>query len=90
MWRKRRQRQPREAAGTVLVDSGADDHICHPELKKERRIHVANKLSHHGTRYVNLTVGTQGQRTNIDFQVADISDNIFSLENLLRSVLVFR
>ena len=36
-----------------------------------------NTLSHHGTR-LNLTVGTQGQRANTDFQVADISDKILS------------
>ena len=27
--------QPKGPAGTVLVDSGADDHICHPNLSKE-------------------------------------------------------
>ena len=47
-------------------------------------------LSHHKTRHVNLTVGTQGQRVNNDFQVADISDNILSLEKLLRNGFVFR
>ena len=49
-----------------------------------------NTLSHHGTRHVNLTVGTHGQRANIDFQVAGISDNILSLGKLLRNGFVFR
>ena len=26
---------PRGPAGTLLVDSGADDHICHPDFAKE-------------------------------------------------------
>ena len=42
-----------------------------------------------GTRYVNLRVGTQGQRANIDFQIANISDNILSLGKLLRNGIVF-
>ena len=48
-----------------------------------------NPLSHHGTRHVNLSVGTRGQRANIDFQIADISDNILSLVKLLRNGFVF-
>ena len=35
-------------------------------------------------------VGRQGLRANIDFQVADISDNILSLEKLFRNRLAFR
>ena len=76
---------PRGPAGTMLVDSGADDHNCHPEFAKEsplkRSVKLTlrdvqgNPLSHHGTRHVNLRVGTQGQRANIDFQIADISDD---------------
>ena len=27
--------KPRGPAGTLLVDSGADDHICHPDFAKE-------------------------------------------------------
>ena len=49
-----------------------------------------NALSHHGTRHVYLTVGTQGQRANIEFQVADIFDNKVSLENPLRNGFVSR
>ena len=75
---------PRGPAGTLLVDSGADDHICHP-----RDVQRGNPLSHHGTRHVNLSVGTGGQRANIDFQIADISDNIISLGKLLRNGFVF-
>ena len=33
--------------------------------------------------------GTQGQRANIDFQIADISDNMLSLGKLLRNGFVF-
>ena len=73
-------------AGTLLVDSGgADDHICHPDFAKEFQLKKSagltlrdvqgNPLSHHGTRHVNLSVGTRGQRANIEFQIADISDN---------------
>ena len=86
-------------AGTLLVDSGADDHICHPDfakeflLKKSAGVTVrdvqGNPLSHHGTRHVNLSVGTRGQRANSDFQIADISDNILSLGKLLRNGFVF-
>ena len=39
----------------------------------------SNPLSHHGTRHVNLSVGTRVHRANIDFKIADISDNILSL-----------
>ena len=91
---------PTKLAGTLLVDSGADDHICHPEYAKESpskkstglklRDVQGNTLSHHGTRHVNLTVGTQGQRANIDFQVADISDDRLSLDKLLRNGIVSR
>ena len=80
---------PRGPAGTLLVDSGADDHICHPDFAKEfplkkcagvtLRDVQGNPLTHHGTRHVNLRVGTRGQRAHIDFQIADISDNILSL-----------
>ena len=90
---------PRGPAGTLLVDSGADDHICHPDfakespLKKSVKLTLAdlqgNPLSHHGTRHVNLRVGTQGQRANIVFQIAAISDNILSLGKLLRNRFVF-
>ena len=68
---------PRSPAGALLVDSGADDHICHPDLAKESPLKKSvkltlrdvqgNPLSHHVTRNVNLKV---------DFQIADISDNI--------------
>ena len=71
-------------ASTLIVDSGADDHINHPKFamaissKKSTRLTLravqGNTASHDGTRHVNLTVGTQGQRADIDFQVADISD----------------
>ena len=64
---------PRGPAGTLLVDSGADDHICHPDFGKEfsliksvgstLRDVQGNPLSHQGTRHVNLIVGTGGQRT---------------------------
>ena len=91
---------PREPARTSFVDSGADDHICHPEFAKESpskksagltlRDVQGTTLSHHGTRNVNLTVGTQGRRANIDCQVADISDDILSLGKLLRNGFVFR
>ena len=47
-------------------------------------------LSHRGTRHVSLTVGTEGQRSDIDFQVADISHNMLSLEKTLRNGFVFR
>ena len=88
----------RNPAGTLLVDGGADDHICHPDFAKEfplkktvnlTRDVQGNPLSGHGTRHVNLRVGTQGQRANIDFQIADISDNIPSLGKLLRNGFVF-
>ena len=57
---------PRGLAGTLLVDSGADDHTCHPDVAKEsplkksvkltlRDVH-GNPLSHHGTRHVDLRV----------------------------------
>ena len=59
---------PRGPAGTLLVDSGADDHICHPDfaeespLKKNVKLTLrevqCNPLSHHDTRHVNLRVGT--------------------------------
>ena len=78
---------------------GADDHICHPDfanefpLKKGARVTLrdvqGNPLSHHGTQHVNLSVGTRGQRANIDFQIADISDDILSLVKLLRNGFVF-
>ena len=90
---------PRGPAGTLLVNSGSDDHICQPDFSKEfplkKSAGVAlrdvqgNPLSHHGTRHVNLSVGTRGQRANIDFQVAHISDNILSLGKLLRNEFVF-
>ena len=90
---------PRGPAGTLLVDSGADDHICHPDFAKEFPLKKSagvtlrdvqgNPLSHYGTRHFNLSVGTRRQRTNIDFQIADISDNIISLEKLLRNGFVF-
>ena len=85
----------------LLVDSGADDHLCHPEFAKES-LHLksaqdltlrdvqGNTLSHHGTRHVNVTVGTQGHRANIDFQVVDILDNKISFEKLFRNGFVFR
>ena len=86
---------PRGPAGTLLVDSGADDHICNPDSAKEfplkkiagvtLRDVQSNPLSHHGTRHVNLSVGTPGQRANIDFQIADTSDNILGLGKLLRN-----
>ena len=90
---------PRSPAGTLLVDSGADDHMCHPDfakefpLKKSMGLTLSDvqgiPLSHHGTRHVNLSVVTGGQRANIDFQIADISDNILSLGKLLRNGFVF-
>ena len=90
---------PRGLAGTLLFDSGADDHIFHPGLVKEsplkRSVRLTlrdvqgNKLPHHGTRHVILRVGTQGQRANIDFQIADKPDNVLSLGKLLRNGFVF-
>ena len=90
---------PRGPSGTLLVDSGADDHTCHLDFAKEfplkkcagvtLRDAQGNPLSHHGTRHVKLKVGTRGQRANIDFQIADISDNILSLGNFLRNGFVF-
>ena len=90
---------PRGPTGTLLVDSGGDDHICHPDFAKEsplkksvkltQRDVQGNPLSHHGTRHVNLRVGAQGQRANIDFQIADTSDNMLSLGKLLRNGFVF-
>ena len=61
---------PRGPAGILLVDSGADDHICHPDftktknpLKKSAGVKLrdvqGNPLSHHGTRHVNPSVGTR-------------------------------
>ena len=89
---------PRGPAGTLLVDSGADDHICHCVFAKESPSMKSTKLmlrdvqgnapSHHGRRHVNLTVGTQEQRATIDFQVADVCDNILSLGKLLRNGFV--
>ena len=88
----------RGPAGTLLVDSGAADHLFHHDFATESsskqstgklRDVQGNTLSHHGTR-LNLTVGTQGQRANIDFQVADISDKILSSRKLLRNGSVFR
>ena len=68
------------SGGTLLVDSGADDHICYPDFAQESpseksttltlRDVQGNPLSQHGTRHVNLRVGTQGQRVNIDFQTS--------------------
>ena len=86
---------PRGPAGTLLVDFGADGHICHPDFAKEfpgvtLRDVQGNPLSHHGTRHVNLSVSTRGQRANIDFQIADISNNILSLGKLLRNGFVFK
>ena len=49
-----------------------------------------NPLSHHGTRHVNLSVGTGGQRANTDFQIANISDNMLSKVKLLRNWFVFK
>ena len=90
---------PRGQAGFLFVDSGADDHMCHPDFAKEFQFKKSaglrlrdvqgNPLSHHGTRHVNLSVERRGQRANIDFQIADISDNILSLEKLLRNGFVF-
>ena len=90
---------PRGLEGTLLVDSGADDHTCHPDFSKEfpfkksvgltLRDVQGNPLSHHGARHVNLSVGTGGQRANIDFQIADKSDNILRLAKLLRNGFVF-
>ena len=79
----------RGPAGTLLVDSGADDDTCRPDFAKEFPLKKSvrftlrdvqgNPFSHHRTRHVNLRVGTQGQRANIDFQIdfwiADIFDN---------------
>ena len=71
--------------GTLLVDSGADDHICHPEFakglhRKMHRIDVApdvqgNTLSHHGTLHVNLTVGTQGHASRHLGQHTQLGEN---------------
>ena len=80
---------PRGPTGTLLVDSGTDDHICHPDFAKEFPLKKSagltvrdvqgNPLPHHGTRHVNLSVGKRGQRANIDFQIAGVmSDNILS------------
>ena len=90
---------PNGLAGTLLVDSGADDHICHPDFAKEfplkknagltLRDVQGKPLTHHGTRHVNLSVGARGQRANIDFQIADTSDNILSLGKLSRNGFVF-
>ena len=44
---------PRGPVGALLVDSGADYHICHPDF------------ANHGTRLVNLRVGAQGQRAEL-------------------------
>ena len=78
---------PRGPADSLLVDSGADDH--HPDFSKESPLKESerltlrdvqgNALSYHGTRYASLREGTLGQRANIDFQPADISDNLLSL-----------
>ena len=86
-------------AGTLLVDSGADDHICDSDfakgspLKKRVRLTLrgvqSNPSCHHGARHVNLRVRTQKQRAIMDFQSADISDNILSLGKLLRNGFVF-
>ena len=91
---------PRGRAGTLLVDFGADGHICHSEFAKESPLKKSagvtlrdvqgNPSSHHGTRHVNQSVGTRGQRANIDFQIADISDNKLSLGKLLRNGFVFK
>ena len=91
--------QRRGSASTLLVDSGVDVHICHPDFAKEFPLKKSagvtlrdvqgNPLSHHGTRYVNLSVGTRGQRANIDFQIADKSVNMLSLGKLLRNGFVF-
>ena len=90
-WRFAALNNPRGPAGTLLVDSGADDHICHPDfatefpLKKSAGVKLrdvqGNPLSHHGTRHVNWSVGTRGQGANIDFQIADIFDNFLSFKN---------
>ncbi len=79
------------------VDSDADDHICHTDFARESersakltlRDVQGNPLSHHGTRHVDLRVGTQGHRANIDFQIADVSGNILSLGKLLKKGCVF-
>ena len=80
MWCSVAVTTPRGPASTLLVDSAADDHFLHLSFAKKSppktstgltlRDVPGNTLSHHGTRHVNLTVGTQGQRGNIDFQVA--------------------
>ena len=36
---------PRGPAGTLLVDSGADDHICHPDFAKESPLKNSVKLT---------------------------------------------
>ena len=91
--------QPKGPTGTLLVDSGTDDHFCHPDFAKEvplkkgagvtLRDVQGNPLSHHGTRHVILSVGTREHRANIDFRIADISDNILSLGKLLENGFVF-
>ena len=63
---------PRGPAGTLLVDCGADDHICHPDFAKEfpmkngagmtLRDVQGNPLSHHSTRHVNLSEQTLTSR----------------------------
>ena len=62
-------------------------------MKKSARLTVrdvqGNPSSHHGTRHVYPSVGTRGPRANIDFQIADMSDNILILGKLLRNGFVF-
>ena len=49
-----------------------------------------NALSHKGTRHVDDGGDAGAANANINFQVADISDNALSLGKLLRNGFVFR
>ena len=55
-----------------------------------RRSHLPSRFCERISVHVNLSVGTGGQRANIDFQIADISDNMLSLGKLLRNGFVFK
>ena len=88
----------RGPASTLLVDSGADDHFCHPDfakqspLKKECEVdtEICTRQSIISPWHTTRQSGrTQGQRANIEFQIADISDNILNSGKLLRNGFVF-
>ena len=72
------------ALSTVVQTINLSSRFCEKKsLKKSAGVTLrdvqGNSLSHHGTRHVK----------NIDFQIADISDNILSLGKLLRNGFVF-